>query len=143
MDHSVTVAALARFGLDGLFPKTFIRVPRLRFFDFVQVFRRSSFVITDSGGSQEECYYLDIPCLVHRIRTERPEGLGENVVVSGMSLDRVRGFLEDPTDLRRRTPLPSISPSDVIVTDLERRGFASTASSSLVERVSKAGSARG
>ena len=96
----------------------------MRFFDFVRVERRSAFVVTDSGGSQEECYYLDIPCLVHRVKTERREGLGETAVLSSMRTDVLRGFLDDPTRFHRRAPLPAHSPSDVIVNDLERRGFA-------------------
>jgi UDP-N-acetylglucosamine 2-epimerase (non-hydrolysing) len=124
VDHSVTVAALERFGLLGLFGDRLRRVPRLPFFDFVRVERRASFVITDSGGSQEECFYLDLPCLVHRVRTERREGLGENVVLSGMQTDRLREFLADPGRYRRTSALPADSPSDVIVDDLERRGIA-------------------
>jgi UDP-N-acetylglucosamine 2-epimerase (non-hydrolysing) len=128
IDHPVTIAALERFGLTRHFDGTeFRRIPRLRFFDFVRVERRSAFVVTDSGGSQEECYYLDLPCLVHRLKTERPEGLGENAVLSGMSSDVLQDFLADPGRFRRTSPLPPASPSDVIVADLERRGFASEA----------------
>ena len=124
VDHSVTAAALSRFGLDDVFDDRLIRVPRLRFHDFVRVERASLFVVTDSGGSQEECFYLDRPCLVHRVRTERQEGLGENAVLSGMRDDVLRDFLADPLRYRRRSPLPETSPSDVIVADLERRGIA-------------------
>ena len=124
VDHPVTVAALEGFGLSRVFDsERFVRIPRLRFFDFVRVERRSAFVVTDSGGSQEECYYLDLPCLVHRLKTERREGLGENALLSELRADRLREFLADPARFRRRTPLPMASPSDVIVADLERRGF--------------------
>ena len=124
IDHSVTTAALERFGLARHFDASaFRRVPRLRFFDFVRVERRSSFVVTDSGGSQEECFYLDLPCLVHRVKTERREGIGENAVLSGMKADVLRDFLDDPGRFRRTSALPPSSPSDVIVADLERRGF--------------------
>jgi UDP-N-acetylglucosamine 2-epimerase (non-hydrolysing) len=128
VDHPVTIAALERFGLDRHFDATrYVRVPRLRFFDFVRVERRSGFVVTDSGGSQEECYYLDLPCLVHRVKTERREGLGENAVLSAMSSTMLGDFLADPGRFRRRTALPPASPSDVIVGDLEHRGFVSEA----------------
>ena len=124
VEHPVTVAALERFGLDGLFDGArFVRVQRLRFFDFVWVVRRAAFVVTDSGGSQEECFYLDLPCLVHRMRTERREGLGETTVLSGMRIDVLRDFLADPARFRRRSPLPEASPADLIVEDLQRRGF--------------------
>jgi UDP-N-acetylglucosamine 2-epimerase (non-hydrolysing) len=128
VDHPVTVAALERFALGPLFDgESFVRIPRLPFFDFVRAQRRCAFVITDSGGSQEECYYLDLPCLVHRVKTERREGLGENAVLSGMSSDVLREFLGNPARYRRTTSLPGASPSEVIVDDLERRGFASVA----------------
>jgi UDP-N-acetylglucosamine 2-epimerase (non-hydrolysing) len=128
IDHPVSIAALERFGLTRLFDaSTFMRIPRLRFFDFVRIERQSAFVVTDSGGSQEECFYLDLPCLVHRVKTERREGLGENAVLSQMNADVLRDFLADPGRFRRTTTLSAASPSDVIVGDLERRGFLSKA----------------
>jgi UDP-N-acetylglucosamine 2-epimerase (non-hydrolysing) len=124
VDHPVTAAAIERFGLASCFGGREIRrISRLPFFDFVRVERRSAFVVTDSGGSQEECYYLDRPCLLHRVRTERREGLGENAVLSGMSVDVLRDFLRDPGRFRRRSPLPAASPSAIIAEDLERRGY--------------------
>jgi UDP-N-acetylglucosamine 2-epimerase (non-hydrolysing) len=125
IDHPVTVAALERFDLGRYFDATrFVRVARLLFFDFVRAARRCSFLVTDSGGTQEESYYLDRPCLVHRVRTERQEGLDENAVLSGMSIDVLRDFLADPGRYRRRTTFPAASPSQLIVDDLERRGYA-------------------
>jgi UDP-N-acetylglucosamine 2-epimerase (non-hydrolysing) len=124
VDHPVTAAALERFRLTDRFDaESFRRVPRLRFFDFVRVERQSAFVVTDSGGSQEECYYLDLPCLVHRVKTERREGLGENAVLSEMRADVLRNFLAHPKRFRRTTQLTPASPSEIIVDDLERRGF--------------------
>jgi UDP-N-acetylglucosamine 2-epimerase (non-hydrolysing) len=128
IDHPVTAAALEKFGLARHFDETsFRRIPRLRFFDFVRVERQSAFVVTDSGGSQEECYYLDLPCLVHRVKTERREGLGETAVLSEMRADVLGDFLLDPSRYRRRAELAPASPSDVIVGDLARRGFLSEA----------------
>jgi UDP-N-acetylglucosamine 2-epimerase (non-hydrolysing) len=125
IDHPVTVAAIERFGFDGYFDAAkFVRLARLLFFDFVRAARRCSFLITDSGGTQEESYYLDRPCLVHRVRTERREGLGENALLSGMSIEVLRDFLGDPGRFKRQTTFPSTSPSQVIVDDLERRGYA-------------------
>jgi len=44
-----------------------------------------------------------------------------------MSPDALRDFLGDHGRYRRATGLPDVSPSDVIVADLERRGFVSEA----------------
>jgi UDP-N-acetylglucosamine 2-epimerase (non-hydrolysing) len=43
--------------------------------DLVQAVRRSRFVLTDSGGLQEEAPILGKPVLVMRNETERPEGI--------------------------------------------------------------------
>jgi UDP-N-acetylglucosamine 2-epimerase (non-hydrolysing) len=59
---------------------------------------------------------------VHRKRTERREGLGENVLLSGYRNDLLSSFLDDPTVFRRRDPLPPASPADVVLDDLVRRG---------------------
>jgi UDP-N-acetylglucosamine 2-epimerase (non-hydrolysing) len=124
VDHPVTAAAIERFRLEPVLAAgRFVRIPRLTFHDFVAVMRRSSFLFTDSGGSQEECYYLDLPCLVHRRTTERREGLGENVVLSGYDPEAVRGFLAAPERFRRAGPLAAASPSDVILADLGAAGF--------------------
>jgi len=123
VDHSVTEAAVRRHGLGSMFGERFQRIPRQTFFGFVALMRRCRFLFTDSGGSQEECFYLDLPCLVHRKRTERREGLGENVVLSGHDLGVAASFLADPRSFRRTTVLTPASPSDVIVDDLEARGF--------------------
>lgn len=123
VDHPVTAEAIDHHGLAGVLGPDVARIPRLGFFAFIALLRMSAFLVTDSGGSQEECYYLDHPCLVHRRRTERQEGLGENVMLSGFDFGLVGTFLADPGRFRRRTPLPPESPSDVIVADLEKRGF--------------------
>ena len=125
IDHPVTAAAIEGFGLEGVFDQQRLRrVPRLSFFEFVRLEKRCAFVVTDSGGSQEECFYLDRPCLVHRLRTERREGLGENVLLSGMDPGALRAFLAAPASYRRSSVLPDDSPSDLIVADLERRAIA-------------------
>lgn len=124
IDHPVTAAAIERYGLDRDFDQScLVRIPRLVFSEFIEVERRSSFVVTDSGGSQEETYYMNIPCLIHRQKTEHPEGVGENVLVSEYRIDRLHAFLQDPQRYRRTRDLPRQSPSQVIVDDLVSRGF--------------------
>jgi UDP-N-acetylglucosamine 2-epimerase (non-hydrolysing) len=122
VDHPVTDAALAKHGLR--LPEGVVKIPRVDFFSFVSIMRRSSFIVTDSGGSQEESYYLDLPCLVHRKRTERREGLGENVVLSGYDRRALDDFLADPGRHRRAGELPASHPSTLIVDDLVARGYA-------------------
>jgi UDP-N-acetylglucosamine 2-epimerase (non-hydrolysing) len=121
IDHPVTVSALRRHGLDHKMG-SFVRIPRQRYIPFIGLLRECEFLLTDSGGCQEECYYLDIPCLVHRLVTERSEGVGTNVVMTCYELAAVSGFLRDPQRYRTGTRPRFASPSDVVVEDLISRG---------------------
>jgi UDP-N-acetylglucosamine 2-epimerase (non-hydrolysing) len=62
-------------GIHGLDP--------LGYLDFLSLMTRSTFVLTDSGGIQEETTVLGIPCLTLRDTTERPITIkeGTNVLV--------------------------------------------------------------
>jgi UDP-N-acetylglucosamine 2-epimerase len=54
-------------------------LPTLDYFDLVNLLRRSRFVMTDSGGLQEEAPSLGKPVLVLRRVTERPEAVSAGV----------------------------------------------------------------
>jgi UDP-N-acetylglucosamine 2-epimerase (non-hydrolysing) len=58
-------------------------VEPLSYLNFVNCMINSSFVLTDSGGIQEETSYLNIPCFTLRNNTERPITitLGSNILV--------------------------------------------------------------
>jgi len=47
----------------------------LNYVDFVNLMARCRLILTDSGGIQEEAPSLDVPVLVLRRTTERPEGI--------------------------------------------------------------------
>lgn len=57
--------------------------PPLGYLDFLRLMDRSSLVVTDSGGVQEEALCLGKQCLTIRYNTERPETvrLGSNLVI--------------------------------------------------------------
>lgn len=58
-------------------------VPPLGYLDFLRLMMGSRFVLTDSGGIQEETTVLGIPCLTLRENTERPITVfeGTNTIV--------------------------------------------------------------
>lgn len=72
--HPRTAARIKECGLAPLVAAA----PRLRLVEpmgyirFMALVRKAAFVITDSGGIQEETTYLDIPCFTLRDTTERP-----------------------------------------------------------------------
>jgi UDP-N-acetylglucosamine 2-epimerase (non-hydrolysing) len=119
VDHPVTASAVSRARCDHLFGDGFRRIPRQKYSTFIAILKRSEFLVTDSGGSQEECAFLGIPCLIHRRVTEHDTGLGQSVVLSGLDLAVVRRFLDDPS--RWRVPPRPLerSPTDTIVAYLE------------------------
>jgi UDP-N-acetylglucosamine 2-epimerase (non-hydrolysing) len=123
IDHPVTASAIESQHLGHLFGERFQRVPRQPYYDFISLLKASAFLVTDSGGSQEECSHLGHPCVVHRVATERPDGLDGPVVLSRMDLGVVARFLDDPLIYARAPVAPETRPTDTIIEHLERRGF--------------------
>jgi UDP-N-acetylglucosamine 2-epimerase (non-hydrolysing) len=72
----------------GNVPQITLRPP-LDYLPNLQLMKRATLVITDSGGIQEEATGLSIPALVLREVTERPEGV-ETGALRIVGTDRVR-----------------------------------------------------
>lgn len=121
---ALTAGYLARYGLEDLFDGGALRrVEKLPYHRFAALVRGARFIVTDSGGLQEESAAIGVPCLVHRSRTERYDGLGANVLLSDLDLEVMRRFLESPDNYRVDVPPRADAPSDLIVDHLVRRGF--------------------
>lgn len=76
-------------------------VPPLHYGAFVAALARCHFVLTDSGGIQEEAPALGKPVLVLRTTTERPEGIAAGVArlvgtESGRIVSEAEHLLADP-----------------------------------------------
>ncbi len=76
-------------------------LPPQDYLPMVQLMKRSTLVLTDSGGLQEEAPSLGAPALVMREVTERPEGLQAGTVrLVGTDTQRIiaetRRLLDDP-----------------------------------------------
>lgn len=73
--HPRTQKSLKDYNLLNLLPianEQFILTEPLGYLDFLKLEMNSKFVMTDSGGIQEETTALNIPCLTLRNTTERP-----------------------------------------------------------------------
>ena len=76
-------------------------VEPMDYFEFVATMQRSYFVLSDSGGVQEEAPTLGVPVLVLRNETERPEAIDAGTVrLVGTNRSKIvreaRRLLDDP-----------------------------------------------
>mgnify|MGYP000209182934 CR=1 FL=1 len=90
--HPRTKKRLAEFGFLDKFSSDFRTPPAergillidpVKYTEFLALEMKSLFVLTDSGGIQEETTFLGVPCLTLRNNTERPVTLevGTNILV--------------------------------------------------------------
>jgi UDP-N-acetylglucosamine 2-epimerase (non-hydrolysing) len=72
--HPRTAQRLRVFGLENTLRDSgnLHMVEPLSYITFMSLVREAKFVVTDSGGVQEETTYLGVPCLTLRENTERP-----------------------------------------------------------------------
>ena len=76
-------------------------LPPLDYLPLVQIMKRATLILTDSGGIQEEAPSFGVPVLVLREVTERPEGIQAGTVkLVGTNttkiLNEARNLLDDP-----------------------------------------------
>jgi UDP-N-acetylglucosamine 2-epimerase (non-hydrolysing) len=101
------------------------RVAPMGYLEFIATMARAEFVITDSGGVQEETTILGVPCITIRDNTERPETVkgGTNIVVGtdgGAILKAVQDRHERINDLLA-PPLWDGKAAERIIKDLLER----------------------
>ena len=114
--HGLTRDVLAKRGHDRALNAAGVElVPLAPHHEFMRMLAAAPFAIIDGGSIQEECALLGVPTLVWRKRTERPHGLGENVVLSGHDRIVVDAFLDAPEQWRRPAVEPVVSPSEQIL----------------------------
>ena len=94
------------FGEDLTAFKNFFFIEPLQYLEFVYLMEKSTIVLTDSGGIQEEAPGLGKPVLVMRDTTERPEALDAGTVhLVGTNHDlivsEVSTLLDDPVAYER------------------------------------------
>src|SRR5205823_11107627 len=78
--HPRTRGNLDKFGI-SLGERVVLTRP-MPYMDFLNLWKEAKFVLTDSGGLQEETTALGVPCITVRENTERPITVeqGTNVV---------------------------------------------------------------
>ncbi len=99
--HPRTTKNAEKFGLKERLEAVpnLIRSGPMDYFSFQKLIANCSFILTDSGGIQEESTYRQIPCLTLRPNTERPSTvtLGTNQLLS-LDKNEVLGKVQDILD---------------------------------------------
>jgi UDP-N-acetylglucosamine 2-epimerase (non-hydrolysing) len=108
--HPRTLKQIVSFGIlekTKLSPHLMITDP-MNYLDTICLVDKARFVITDSGGLQEETTYLKIPCLTVRPNTERPVTISEGT-------NKLTSIKELPADIAnllngfsRRSQVPEL-----------------------------------
>jgi UDP-N-acetylglucosamine 2-epimerase (non-hydrolysing) len=93
--HPRTRARIDSFGLGGLIESLKL-MPPLGYLEMLGLMRSAKFVMTDSGGIQEETTALGVPCLTLRENTERPITIveGTNTLI-GTDMDKLRDTVDE------------------------------------------------
>lgn len=83
--HPRTLKNIEKYNLSSQFKNNsnIILTEPLDYFSFQKLIKNSRFILTDSGGIQEESTFMQVPCLTLRPNTERPVtcDVGTNTLV--------------------------------------------------------------
>jgi UDP-N-acetylglucosamine 2-epimerase (non-hydrolysing) len=123
--HPRTRARMKELGIpESHLEKLGIREPA-PYLEFLGMQQRAAFVVTDSGGVQEETTYLNVPCLTLRPNTERPVTIthGTNMLIDNVEhlRDMVCTILAGGWKTARRPALWDGHASDRIAGSLRAR----------------------
>ena len=123
--HSTTWEKIKSYGFEHYFKKDgLIVIPKQPYFDFMEIVRRSDYIVTDGGGLQEDAYFLGIPAIIHRKRTERPDGIGYNAELSSLDVDKVKAFLINHKSKEEfARSVEGFSPSQIVADTFEHMGY--------------------
>lgn len=92
--HKPTQHYLEKFGLKKVILPGVEIVGMQDYTNFAALMRCAKMVFADGGSIQEECRYLNKPCLILRNKTERPDGLGKNAMLWEFKTEMLNAFLE-------------------------------------------------
>lgn len=124
ISHPVTMEKLRQYVLlEDLTHPRVMMLDKLPYYDFIKLQSTCDFIVTDSGGLQQECAETGQPCLVHRRVTETLDGLGENILLSEMNPQILETFLLSHDSYRRPAQDSRVSPTAIIMKDLKQRYF--------------------
>ena len=110
--HPRTKKKIEEFKLENRIKKmnNFKIIEALGYLDFLKLMSDSKFVLTDSGGIQEETTILRIPCITLRDTTERPITIskGTNIIVGSNKGKIIKESLKILRDKEKHGKVPEL-----------------------------------
>lgn len=96
--HPRTLNNLQKFGLEEqiLANKQVIQCPPLDYLSLQKLISGAKYLLTDSGGLQEESTFHQVPCITLRPNTERPItcSLGSNTLIETLDINQIKAIIE-------------------------------------------------
>ncbi len=104
--HPRTRKNIDKYGINLTFNERFNISEPLKYKEFIVLEKYAKFVLTDSGGIQEETTYLNLPCLTLRPNTERPITVteGTNELVNMRNIEEKVGLILSGSWKQGKTP---------------------------------------
>lgn len=118
--HAPTRHYLRRSGLEQQLSPAIQIEELLDYGEFIALLGAARFVLSDGGSIQEECAYLNKPCLILRSKTERNDGLGRNAVLWKFDNQVADNFLRRVTQNDKPEQRQLSQPSAQIVEHLAK-----------------------
>ncbi len=113
--HHLTASFLQNFDPQKQANSKITVLSRLPYLKFMKLMNNAEFIATDGCTNQEEAYYMGLPLLALRNRTERIEGLGQNVIISKDSKKNIKNFIRNYKRFKRNAITIKQKPSKIIV----------------------------
>jgi UDP-N-acetylglucosamine 2-epimerase (non-hydrolysing) len=128
--HPPTEVRLKKYGLYAkLAEAPGVRVrPRMPYTEFLALLNGARAVFSDGGSNQEELSYLGVPTILYRKRSERPDGLGRNIILRSEAEESFDSFISSGSIDKLGVPSridEEVSPSAITVDALIRWSGAS------------------
>ncbi|MFZ6033682.1 MAG: non-hydrolyzing UDP-N-acetylglucosamine 2-epimerase [Melioribacter sp.] len=94
--HPRTSKNIEKYNLSQKLNSNIILSEPVGYLDFINLLKEAKFVLTDSGGIQEETTWLGIPCITLRNTTERPVTVDEGTnYLAGEDVERAFYYVQE------------------------------------------------
>lgn len=113
--HKPTRKYLEKFGLLDKLSDDIEIMGMQDYMNFTALMKSAKMVMADGGSIQEECAYLNKPCLILRHKTERPDGIGKNAVLWNFDEKNAAEFMQTYKEYNTLQDVFDVNPSKEII----------------------------